>query len=393
MPVKSYNLQLKGHVGGPAFDSDKVDRTLALLERNRVAVLINSTGGSLATGLSICAAFRNHAAVDVHFVGLNASAATIASLGASHISMDAGAMYLIHQCSTSFMKIEQMNASQFETMIQECRQTMEDLDKLDRCIASMYAVRCNKPADKLLDLMKKGGWLSAKEALDWGFIDEITDFPEDKSAFLDESTISAMIDCGMPVPVIDPQDQETTAASGPVASIPPTEQTTRQEQTTEDSRNLFARVLDSAISFFSGSAAKGVESSDGITPPTTHDLNSDSSLINPSLMNKNFLAIAMALGLADGLSLSPQADGSLSLDAAQADALEASLTTSQNRISELEAEIADLKAKLDEQDKQPAQTGSQVVSSQTQAEQAPPSSDAERFCKAHNAARQLFNLV
>ena len=45
-------------------------------------MLIDSLGGSLAMALSIVAAFRNHENVNVHFVGMNASAATIASLGA-----------------------------------------------------------------------------------------------------------------------------------------------------------------------------------------------------------------------------------------------------------------------------------------------------------------------
>ncbi|MBD5201689.1 MAG: hypothetical protein HDS85_06545 [Bacteroidales bacterium] len=56
--------------------------------------LSESLGDSLATCLSISVAFKKHGKVNVHFVGLNASAATIASLGAAHISIDAGGMYL-----------------------------------------------------------------------------------------------------------------------------------------------------------------------------------------------------------------------------------------------------------------------------------------------------------
>ncbi|MBD5188360.1 MAG: hypothetical protein HDS96_04520 [Bacteroidales bacterium] len=50
-------------------------------------MLIDSLGGSLTAGLSIFAAVKNHGKVNVHFVGLNASDATIASLGAAHISI------------------------------------------------------------------------------------------------------------------------------------------------------------------------------------------------------------------------------------------------------------------------------------------------------------------
>ena len=92
MATTQYNIQLKGYVGGYDFDRKAVDSMLAAQNGKTVNVLIDSLGGSLATGLSISAAFKNHGNVNVHFVGLNASAATIASLGAAHISIDAGAM-------------------------------------------------------------------------------------------------------------------------------------------------------------------------------------------------------------------------------------------------------------------------------------------------------------
>ncbi|MDO5386557.1 MAG: ATP-dependent Clp protease proteolytic subunit [Pseudomonadota bacterium] len=73
----AYHISVKGYVGGYDFDRSTVDRELAKNEGKQVNVLIDSLGGSLATGLSISAAFKNHGNVNVHFVGLNASAATI----------------------------------------------------------------------------------------------------------------------------------------------------------------------------------------------------------------------------------------------------------------------------------------------------------------------------
>lgn len=83
MSKTAYNISLKGYVGGSDFDRKTVDTTLAQNEGKRVNVLIDSLGGSLATGLSISAAFKNHGNVKVHFVGLNTSAATTASLSAA----------------------------------------------------------------------------------------------------------------------------------------------------------------------------------------------------------------------------------------------------------------------------------------------------------------------
>ena len=130
MSKTAYHISLKGYVGGYDFDRSTVDRELAKNEGKQVNVLIDSLGGSLATGLSISAAFKNHGNVNVHFVGLNASAATIASLGAAHISIDAGAMYLVHQCSMAFFEWGSLNSAQFETLIADCEKIKADLDKL-----------------------------------------------------------------------------------------------------------------------------------------------------------------------------------------------------------------------------------------------------------------------
>ena len=106
----AYNITLKGYVEGLDLDRPKVDKELAKNEGKQVNVLIDSLGGSLATGLSISAAFKNHGTVNVHFVGLNASAATIASLGAAHISIDAGAIYLVHMCSMALFEWGSLNS-------------------------------------------------------------------------------------------------------------------------------------------------------------------------------------------------------------------------------------------------------------------------------------------
>jgi len=202
MPKTAYNISLKGYVGGCDFDRNTVDRELAKNDGKQVNVLIDSLGGSLATGLSISAAFKNHGNVNVHFVGLNASAATIASLGAAHISIDAGAMYLVHKCSMAFFEWGSLNSDQFATLIADCEKIKADLDKLDLNCAQLYANRCKRKTEDLLALMKTGGWLSPKEALEWGFVDEITDLAEDTAPKLTDALASAMANAGMPIPNI-----------------------------------------------------------------------------------------------------------------------------------------------------------------------------------------------
>lgn len=202
MATTQYNLHLKGFVGGADFDRNYVDYVLGKHVGKSVHVLIDSLGGSVATALSIASAFKNHSDVTVHFVGMNASAATIASLGAKHISIDANAMYLVHKCSQAFFEWGSLNADQFATLIADCEKIKADLDKLDCNIASMYAARCQRKSADLLDLMQRGGWLTAKEALDWGFVDEITDLADEPAPKLTDALASAMASEGMPIPNI-----------------------------------------------------------------------------------------------------------------------------------------------------------------------------------------------
>ena len=211
MSNATYNLHLKGFVGGADFDRNYVDFVLAQNSEQSVSVLIDSLGGSLATALSIASAFRNHGDVSVHFVGMNASAATIASRGAINISIDANAMYLVHKCSTEFFRWCDLNADNTQDLINELQAQKNDLDKLDANIASMYSAKCKKDVKDLLELMKVGGWLSAQEALDWGFVDEITNSNE-QAPVLTDAIASAMANAGMPIPNIPVQDRNSPFA-------------------------------------------------------------------------------------------------------------------------------------------------------------------------------------
>lgn len=212
MSTTQYNLHLKGFVGGSDFDRNYVDYVLAKHNGKPVNVLIDSLGGSVATALSIASAFRNHSDVAVHFVGMNASAATIASLGAKHISIDANAMYLVHKCSQGFFEWGALNADQFAELIADCEKIKADLDKLDFNIAQMYSRKTSKPAAELLDLMQRGGWLTAKEAKEWGFVDEITDLPEEAAPKLTDAVASEMAAVGMPIPNVPVADRESSFA-------------------------------------------------------------------------------------------------------------------------------------------------------------------------------------
>lgn len=337
MPKIAYNISLKGYVGGADFDRTTVDKTLAQNEGKQVNVLIDSLGGSLATGLSISAAFKNHGNVNVHFVGLNASAATIASLGAAHISIDAGAMYLVHQCSMAFFEWGSLNSAQFATLIADCEKIKADLDKLDLNCAQLYAARCKRKPEDLLALMKAGGWLTAKEALDWGFVDEITDLADEPTPKLTDALASAMASEGMPIPNI------------PIAEA--------------DKESAFARFLAALTSFFKPST----------NPISTAMIKTYTFL--PAILADKPLTVK---------------DGAATVTAAQLDAIEDALAEKDRICNEQKKTIADLQAKLAAK---PAEASSQVVEDNKPSGTAGPKNDVEQFVETYNSAKKLFDEV
>lgn len=199
---KNYHLFLKGEVGSRwsgNFTSDMVNWILDKHKDSEVHVLINSLGGYTHEGLAISSLFKIHGNVHVHFIGQSASAATIAAMGARKITIDADAAFLVHRCSSIVFAWDYMNADQLDEHIKQLEKQKEDQQTLDTIVAGLYARRCKKSKDELLQLMSKDTWLTAREALDWGFVDEITDDAEDKEP-LTESTAAAMSSAGMPLP-------------------------------------------------------------------------------------------------------------------------------------------------------------------------------------------------
>ena len=120
----------------------------------------------------------------------------------------------------------------------------------------MYARKCKKDPKALLDLMKVGGWLTAKEALDWGFVDEITDLDE-TSPKLTDAVAAELAAAGIPIPNLPIADRENAFARflAAFASLfkPKTDTTMNQESTTQEPT---ANAVDSRIAELEASLAE-----------------------------------------------------------------------------------------------------------------------------------------
>ena len=357
----NYNLHLKGFVGGYDFDADYVDYILGKNTDKEVNVLIDSLGGQSSTALSIFSAFKRHGNVNVHFVGMNASAATIASLGAKHITMDSSAMYLVHKCSVGFFEWGQLNSDGLQALIDNIEHQKADLDKLDANIAQMYATRCKKEPAELLTLMKAGGWLTAQEALAWGFVDELTDFEDESAPVLTDTMASAMSAAGIPVPNM------------------PTMHLTAQEQ------SAFAKFLSSLTQYFSNSKKPELINSQTQTP-----------------MKKIFKSICAILSCENLMSH----EGKITLADAQLESIESAIAQDKQTISDLNSQLdtlktekqtlsdanTQLKAEIDTLKQKPADTTAHVVNDKHD-EQPAEKSEAEQYFESRANAQSLFDAL
>lgn len=337
-----YDLRLKGYVGGWDFNLDDVDEVLKKKSDSPVNVLIDSLGGSLSTALSISSSFAEHGNVHVHFVGMNASAATIASMGAKEITIDRSAMYLVHKCSNIVFKFGQLNADSMQTLIEELQKMKNDLDKLDYNVAGLYARRCKKEPEALMQLMTTGGWLTAEDAKEWGFVDDITDYMEETAPVMTQALASEMLGAGIPLP-----------------NVPFKRESNGLESLIEMGRSLLGYFLSSR-------------------KEENHTKTSEK-------MNIECNNVMTAMGV----ETLESNGGNVTISEAQVLALETSMAGMQTQLTEANERIAALEAELTALNASPADESTDVVDDSSARE----SSAADSFYDTVANARKLFDLV
>jgi ATP-dependent protease ClpP protease subunit len=128
-----------------------------------VTILLDSEGGSVTDGLSIHNAIMQYSGnITVHIDAICASIATVIACAADRVVMNSNAKFMIHRAWTVAMG----NSVEFRSMA-------EILELMDADIASAYGDKTDIPEDELLAMMEAETWMSAEQAYDLGFIDEI----------------------------------------------------------------------------------------------------------------------------------------------------------------------------------------------------------------------------
>ena len=164
---KNAELMLYGDIAesfwGDTISAKEVTEHLADLDVENINVYINSNGGVVDTAIAINNALRRHKAkVTVNIDGIAASAATLITCAGDTVRMPKNALFMIHNPSTIAMGDSE-----------EMRKQADVLEKYKNSITETYLQKVNIDKEKLSELMDNESWLSAEEALKYGFIDEI----------------------------------------------------------------------------------------------------------------------------------------------------------------------------------------------------------------------------
>lgn len=144
--------------------AEALAKELDALRGVNVTLRINSPGGDVFDGRAMYAAIRQHGNVTAQIDGLAASAATYVAMAAKSINMVDGGFMMIHNAWTLAFG----NKNDFIEIA-------DLLDKFDQSIASDYIKKTGKSAEEIAAMMDAETWMSAKEALEMGFIDTIFD--------------------------------------------------------------------------------------------------------------------------------------------------------------------------------------------------------------------------
>jgi ATP-dependent Clp protease protease subunit len=150
-------------LGYEATSPKVVERALVDANGAPVDVEINSGGGDVFSGSEIYTQLKAYSGdVTVKIVGLAASAASVIAMAGKVVQMSPTAQMMIHNVSAS-------GSGDYRDM----QHTAEVLENANQTIANAYQIKTGIAQEELLAMMDKETWLTAQQAKEKGFIDEI----------------------------------------------------------------------------------------------------------------------------------------------------------------------------------------------------------------------------
>lgn len=128
----------------------------------KLIVNINSGGGSVMAGQEIYSLLHGRQDVEIHIQSLAGSAASVIAM-ANTCKMSPVATIMIHNVSMSGASGD----------YHDMQKNAEILKTMNSALAEAYVTKTGKTKDEILKMMDKETWITASQALEMGFIDEV----------------------------------------------------------------------------------------------------------------------------------------------------------------------------------------------------------------------------
>jgi ATP-dependent Clp protease protease subunit len=168
--MAKYNIDILGEISESVNSYNSVRSKINDAKGEEINLVISSGGGSVTEGMGIADLIANYPnETTATGIGLVASIATVVLLSADKVKMTENAFLMIHRPWSYTMG----NADELEA-------TAELLDKMEAKLLDIYTAsvykRKGKQKDldnKITEMMAAETWMTAQEALEFGFIDEI----------------------------------------------------------------------------------------------------------------------------------------------------------------------------------------------------------------------------
>ena len=176
---------------------------------NDLIVNVSSGGGDVFAASEIYTMLRDSGKkVTVNIQGLAASAASVISMAGDTVRISPTAQIMIHKASNGI----QGNADGMS-------HNANVLDGIDKSIAAAYVAKTGMKESDLIQMMSNETWLTAKDAVDKGFADEIMFNDESNNQNYQNSTFGTVITDAVATQFLNSIQQTEKQPSQPVNSV------------------------------------------------------------------------------------------------------------------------------------------------------------------------------
>lgn len=172
-PTSTADLYLYDDIGMWGTTANDFKEQLLSLKSDKINIYINSNGGEVDAGLAIYNLLKRHSAQKtIHIDGIAASMASVIAMAGDKVIMPRTALMFVHKPWT----LAAGNAD-------DLRKTADDLNAWEAALVAAYTAKTGKDAEYISAMLKDERLLSAEEAVELGFADEIDEQAKEPAAY------------------------------------------------------------------------------------------------------------------------------------------------------------------------------------------------------------------